>query len=195
MSLSRLHLVFVSLYSMSFLQYRRYTLIRLLPPLSSQSSPLCTRLDIHVNVFLQYRRYTLQFRSFPLSSPPFPLHFRRQFQLFISSPSSMSPRTPLPSTFNTSRRLLCFYSPFSMSSPMSLRLLRRRMRDRPRHFVSFKFVFSLSRRFGLLLFAIVQHVCRIPVVSAILFCSFAGSQSRRACPLLLFTLSSVSPTS
>ena len=43
------------------------------------------------------------FNPSPLSSPPFPLHFRRQFQLFISSPSSMYPRTPLPSTFNTSR--------------------------------------------------------------------------------------------
>jgi hypothetical protein len=95
--------VLVSISSMSSLQYRRYTLIRLLPPLLLSRLHLRTRLDIHVNVFLQYRRYALQFRSFPLSSPPFPLHFRRQFQLFISSPSSMYPRTPLPSTLNTSR--------------------------------------------------------------------------------------------
>jgi hypothetical protein len=120
MSLSRLYFVSVSISSMS-LQYRQYTLIRPLPlfllsrlhfvfvaissnvftisSIHSNPSPLLlsrlhlrTRLDIHVNVFLQYRRYTLQFRSFPLSSPPFSLHFRRQFQLFISSPSSMYPR-------------------------------------------------------------------------------------------------------
>jgi hypothetical protein len=101
----------------------------------------------------------------------------------------MYPRTPLPSAFNTSRSprgAPSFYSPFSMSSLMSLRLLRRRMRDRPRHFVYFKFVFvfSPSRRFGRLLSAIVQHVRRIRVVNAILFSSFAGSRSRQACPLL-----------
>ena len=50
---------------------------------------------------LQYRRCTLQSVSFVL--PPFPPHFRRQFSTFITSPSSMYPRTPFASTFNTSR--------------------------------------------------------------------------------------------
>jgi hypothetical protein len=72
-----------------------------------------------------------------------------------------------------------------MSSLMSLRLLRRRMRDRPRHFVYFKFVFSPSCHFGCLLSAIVQHVRRIRVVNAILFCSFTGSRSRRVSPTFL----------
>ena len=83
--LSRLRFVFVSISSMSSLQYRRYTLIRL------SSSP-----------------------------PLLPLHFRRQFQLFISSPSSMHPRTPLPSTFNTSR--------FPLGAPsVSIRLSQCRL--------------------------------------------------------------------
>jgi hypothetical protein len=49
----------------------------------------------------------------------------------------MYPRTPLPSTFNTSRFPLGAPSFYSMSSLRSLRLLRRRMRDRPRHFCYF----------------------------------------------------------
>ena len=46
---------------------------------------------------------------------------------------------------------------------MSLRLLRRRMRDHPRHFVYFKLPF------GRLPSAIFQHVRRTRVVNAILF--------------------------
>jgi hypothetical protein len=149
MSLSRLHLVSVSLYSMFSLQYRRYTL-----------------------------------QSVPFVLPPFSLHFRRQLSTFIISPSSMYPRTPPPSTFNTSR--FPFGAPSVSIHPSQCRLLCpcvahiRRMRDRPRHFVCFKFlfVFSPSRRFGRLLSAIVQHVRRICVVNAILFCSFTGSRSR-----------------
>jgi len=117
-------------------------------PLSSQSSPLCIRLDIlnvftissiHSNLFppclsaisafvlvsissmssLQYRWYAL---IHPSSLPPFSPHFCQQFSTFITSPSSMYPRTPFPSTFNTSQgpsgsihisqcRLLCPYVP------------------------------------------------------------------------------------
>jgi hypothetical protein len=143
--------VLVSISSMSSLQYRRYTLIRLLPPLLLSRLHLRTRLDIHVNVFLQYRRYALQFRSFPLSSPPFPLHFRRQFSTFLS-------RRLRQCTLVLRFRLLLillgapsFSSPFSMSSlqVMSLRRLRRCLRDRPRHFVISS---SPSRLFVLLPF-------------------------------------------
>jgi hypothetical protein len=107
---------------------------------------LRTRLDIF-NVFLKYRRYTLV-RSFVL--PPFSPHFRRQFSTFLSRRLHQCTLVLrfLP-TFNTSRFPLgapSSYSPFSTSSLMSLRrLLRRRMRDRSRHFVYFKFVFSSSR--------------------------------------------------
>jgi hypothetical protein len=100
MSLSRLHLVSVSLYSMSSLQYRRCTLIRLLPLCLSRLH-LSIRPDIYVHVFLAYRQYTLQ--SVPSVLPPFSLRFRRQLSTFIISPSSMYPRTPPLSTFNTSR--------------------------------------------------------------------------------------------
>jgi hypothetical protein len=133
---------------------------------------LRTRLDIF-NVFLKYRRYTLV-RSFVL--PPFSPHFRRQFSTFLSRRLHQCTLVLrfLP-TFNTSRFPLgapSSYSPFSTSSLMSLRrLLRRRMRDRSRHFVYFKFVFSPSRRFGRLLSAIVQHVRRTCVLNAVLFCS------------------------
>jgi hypothetical protein len=104
---------------------------------------------------LQYRRYAL---IRPSSLPPFSPHLRRQFSTFITSPSSMYPRTPLPSTFNTSR--------FPLGAPsVSIHLSQcrllcpcvahiRRMRDRPRHFVYFKFVFSpaVSAVFSLQLF-------------------------------------------
>jgi len=64
--LSRLHFVFVSISSMS-LQYRRYALIRSLhvSP-SSQSSPPCIRVDIHVNVFTIS---SIHSNLFPLSQP------------------------------------------------------------------------------------------------------------------------------
>jgi hypothetical protein len=64
--LSRLHFVFVSISSMS-LQYRRYALIRSLhvSP-SSQSSPPCIRVDIHVNVFTIS---SIHSNPFPLSQP------------------------------------------------------------------------------------------------------------------------------
>ena len=181
--LSRLRLVFVSISSMSSLQYRRYTLIRLLPPLLLSRLHLRTRLDIHVNVFLQNRRYTLirllplclsrlhpsicpdiyvnvlftissMHSSIPLVSLVFYVRFLSHsvgnFQLLFPSPSPMYPRTP-PSIFNTSRfppGALSFYSPFSMSPLMSLRPLRRRMRDRRRQFLLFQvrlFAFSPFR--------------------------------------------------
>jgi len=150
MSLSRLHLVFVSLYSMSSLQYRRYTLIRLLPLCLSRLHP-SIRSDIYVNVFFTI---SSMHSSIPLVSLVFYVRFLSHsvgnFQLLFPSPSPMYPRTP-PSIFNTSRfppGALSFYSPFSMSPLMSLRPLRRRMRDRCRQFLLFQvrlFAFSPFR--------------------------------------------------
>jgi hypothetical protein len=173
---SRLHFVFVSISSMSSLQYRRYILIRSLHV--SQPSPPCIRLVIF-NVFLTISSIHSNPSPSPLSQPSPPQYssrYLRQCLPCISSiHSSIRPLclTSVFPTFSSAifnflyRRLRqctlvfrsylllirlgapSFYSPFSMSSLMSLRrLFRRRMRDRSRHFVYFKFVFSPSRPFG-----------------------------------------------
>ena len=101
MSLSRLHLRIhldiLNVFTISSIHSNPFPL--------SQPSPPCTRLDTDVNVFLTISTIhsPIPLLSLILISVFNSLHFRRQFQLFISSPSSMYPRTPLPSTLNTSR--------------------------------------------------------------------------------------------
>ena len=200
-SLFRIFVLFIDLAISSFLSCTILVsnLVPLLSfPSSPQSSSPCNRLDI-LNVFFTIS--SVHSNPSPSSLPPFSPHLRRQFSTFITSPSPMYPRTPLPSTLillgSLSVPPLFLFT--SLSFPMSLRRPHRRMRDRPRHFRYFKFVFvfSPSRRFGRLLSAIVQHVRRIRVDNAILLCSFSGSRSRRVCSHLHLHLSSFtfSPTS
>jgi hypothetical protein len=162
MSLSRLHLrtrldIFNVFFTISSIHSNPSP-----SPSSSQSSPpsYSSRYPRQCLLTISTIRPSIPLLSLILTSvsPTFPSAISTFYLVAFVNVPSYSASIYFKYFSVPSRCLLCFYSPFSMSSLMSLRLLRRRMRDRPRHFVSFKFVFSPSRRFGLLLSAIVQHV-------------------------------------
>ena len=136
---------------------------------------LCTRLDIF-NVFLTISSIRSNpsfvlptfFPTFPSAIFNFLSRRLRQCTLVLRSHLLLMLLGSLSVP-------LCFYSPFSMSFLMSLRLLRRRLRDRPRHF------FIPSSSFRLLAFSAVS--------SLLCNCSTRTSNPCCQCNSILYRLS------